>query len=160
MGTCCNSSTVITDKGFNIHKQKALELFDGVEMNESLKIDIHEKINNMEIEYLFGGGFYEFQLKDDELGITEMKVSLILKSIDNYQHLNILRQLYEIKGPLNDKLGENNLPSATKTEHVVQFSEVADSLNGIGRIEYVDVEEKRTVDLGMFENGVLMGGKR
>ena len=101
----CSTSTVTTDNGFNVHKHRANELFKVDHStdhlyappgtvdckNDYMLESIPDLINNMEIEYLFGGGYYEFALTDPEQEYSDMTMCLLLKSIDNYEHLKILR---------------------------------------------------------------------
>ena len=116
MGACCTNSSVEV----NVHKQKFLEMINSPTSDELSYVwwdnkkcggplmkyiykpdqspnDMEQKLMNVEIEYLFGGGYYEITATKDG---CDRDVSMLMKSIDDYETLKIFRRFYQIGGPL------------------------------------------------------------
>ena len=140
MGACCNSTTVNSneDIALKTHKQNLKNL---IEQNyfqamatESVDADFVWRTNYListtEVEYLFGGGFYEFEVKGE--GEERYEVELLMKSIDNFSILSKIRQLFEVKGPLEYHSNIHPTRQRRVDRTGVTFEGIAESLCGVG----------------------------
>lgn len=117
-------------------------IFGGpVTQNIRLKKPISNTIENdilfCEIEYLYGGGFYQLEGIPDASGSMLYDVQILLRSIDNYDHVQMLRNEFNITNPISPaspRGQSNNSQVSNEKEHKFTYEQIAGSITGFGRI--------------------------
>ena len=131
--------------------------------------NLQEKIINFEIEYLYGGGYYEIERLIDTKENRVLDIFILLENVANYEDIEKLRTLYDIETTTQAnrirfqsetarmsslQLGLNRQsssvqPCLSKNEFPLSFTynDIKESLNGIARIviyNYVDLSGSKS----------------
>ena len=90
----------------------------------------------MEIEYIFGGGFYQFNNLEGSSG--QYDVSMLVGSIDDYDILQKMRAMYDMQGPaapLPTAYASNNAHKLKPNpERALTFEDIKEGISGTARI--------------------------
>ena len=159
MGAWCTNQPLINEDEY---KRAWTQVFESVPYRADVWMDASWQEHReqliclttaCEVEYLFGGGFYDFEIGAE--GGT-YRVQILIPSIDNYANLQQMRRHSEVRGPVIDVEQARRVAEEMKA-NPASWEELKESLNGLGRITFTSDDTVYWIKEGQLQAGELQG---